>query len=221
MRCGWRASAGAPGPGLGLIGALYLTQGIPIGFLFEALPVLLRQRDVPLEAIAFLPLAALPWIFKFLWAPLVDNRFSHRLGRRRSWILPMQTVLVAALAVCAFLPPTAQNVGLLLASFLVGSVAAATQDTASDGLAAESLTGARLATANALQAGGMMAGFMLGGAGALSRTCQMMTWSVSLPRPKRWSPISAIDRPAGPVRRSRSRPARSSAASPPRAAMRR
>lgn len=164
------APTGAPGPGLVLIGALYLTQGIPIGFLFEALPVLLRQQGVPLEAIAVLPLAALPWIFKFLWAPLVDNRFSRRLGRRRSWIVPMQTVLVISLAVCAFLPPTAQNVGLLLAAFLIGSVAAATQDTATDGLAAESLAGPRLATANGLQAGGMMAGFMLGGAGALILT---------------------------------------------------
>lgn len=163
----------AAGPGLVLIGALYLIQGIPIGFLFEALPVLLRQQGVPLDAIALLPLAALPWIFKFLWAPLVDNQFTARLGRRRSWILPMQTVLIASLAVCAFLPPTEQNMGLLLAVFLVGSVAAATQDTATDGLAAESLAGARLATANALQAGGMMAGFMLGGAGALILTDQL------------------------------------------------
>ena len=162
--------AAASGPGFLLIRALYLTQGIPIGFLFEALPVLLRQQGVPLDAIAILPLAALPWIFKFLWAPLVDNRFSRRLGRRRSWIVPMQTVLIVSLTVCALLPPTVSNVGLLLTAFLIGSVAAATQDTATDGLAAETLTGARLATANALQAGGMMGGFMLGGAGALILT---------------------------------------------------
>ncbi len=161
------AAAAAARPGLVLIGALYLAQGIPIGFLFEALPVLLRQNGVPLDAIAILPLAALPWIFKFLWAPVVDNRFSAHIGRRRSWILPMQTVLVVSLAVCAFLPPTEQNVGMLLAAFLFGSVAAATQDTATDGLAAESLVGAQLTKANALQAGGMMAGFMIGGAGTL------------------------------------------------------
>lgn len=162
-------AVGTP-PGLLLIGALYLAQGLPIGFLFEALPVLLRRAGVPLDTIAILPLAALPWILKFLWAPMVDNRTLPRMGRRRSWILPMQAILVASLAACALLPPDADHVTGLLAVFLIGSVAAATQDTATDGLAAESLTGARLAWANALQAGGMMAGFMAGGAGALILT---------------------------------------------------
>ncbi len=160
-------SSSGQGPGFILIGALYLTQGLPLGFLFEALPVLLRQNGASLDLIALLPITALPWIFKFLWAPLVDNHGGARLGRRRSWILPMQAILIVTLLLSALLPPEPENVLTLIVLFFIGSMAAATQDTATDGLAAETLTGPRLVTANALQAAGMMAGFMLGGAGAL------------------------------------------------------
>lgn len=76
---------------------LYLSQGIPIGLAMDALPTLLRQDGAPLQALAFLPLVGLPWVVKFLWAPWVDNHWSRRLGRRRSWILPMQCIVLACL----------------------------------------------------------------------------------------------------------------------------
>ena len=45
---------------------------------------------------------ALAWVFKFLWAPLVDRYGSRRRGHFRSWILPLQLAAVVA-AVCAAL----------------------------------------------------------------------------------------------------------------------
>jgi len=161
-----RAVARAGGT-LARIGALYLSQGIPIGFAFEALPVLFRQAGVSLDVIALTPLAGLPWILKLIWAPLVDNHGSARFGRRRSWILPMQALLAASFVLLAFIPPSIENAAVLIAVLLVGSLAAATQDTATDGLAAETLGRSALGAANALQVGGMMAGVMIGGAGTL------------------------------------------------------
>ncbi|WP_372069656.1 MFS transporter (plasmid) [Tistrella mobilis] len=160
--------ATSPAPGLLLIGALYLAQGLPIGFAFEALPVLLRRAGVPLEVIAWVSLAGLPWVLKPLWAPLVDNlgRGAH-LGRRRAWIIPMQLILAAAMAGLAMIADWQAAALPVVVLTLVASVAAATQDTATDGLAAERLHGGRLTRANALQSGGMMAGFMLGGSGLL------------------------------------------------------
>ncbi|WP_372052845.1 MFS transporter (plasmid) [Tistrella mobilis] len=160
--------ATSPAPGLLLIGALYLAQGLPIGFAFEALPVLLRQAGVPLEVIAWVSLAGLPWVLKPLWAPLVDNLGgSARLGRRRAWIIPMQLILAAAMAGLAMITDWQAAALPVVALTLIASVASATQDTATDGLAAERLHGGRLTRANALQSGGMMAGFMLGGSGLL------------------------------------------------------
>jgi RhtX/FptX family siderophore transporter len=135
-----------------LIGALYFSQGLPMGLAMEALPVIMRQNGVPLEVLAFVPLAGLPWILKVFWAPLVDNRWSAWFGRRRSWILPMQVVLLLSMVLLAFIPAISAN---------------ATQDTATDGLAAERLRAGALSRANALQIAGMMAGFMVGGGGTL------------------------------------------------------
>ncbi|WP_374655226.1 MFS transporter [Dongia sp.] len=153
-----------------LIGALYCAQGIPLGFTFEGLPVLLRGAGASLELLAWLPLAGLPWVLKLFWAPVVDNRWSARLGRRRSWILPMQALQTVSLLLLALLPLDGANAPWLLAIVMLGVIAAATQDTATDGLAAEALRGAALAHANALQISGMMAGFMAGGAGLLLLT---------------------------------------------------
>ncbi|PWR19986.1 MFS transporter [Zavarzinia compransoris] len=154
-------------PGLGLIGALYVTQGIPLGFAFEALPVLLRAGGADLDLIALVPLAGMPWIVKLFWAPLVENRWIGALGRRRTWIVTMQGLMVLCMAALAALPMTAAAAPAIIALVLVAALAGATQDTATDGLAAESLRGSRLALANAFQIGGMMAGFMAGGAGFL------------------------------------------------------
>ncbi|AFK55600.1 MFS transporter [Tistrella mobilis] len=154
-------------PGLLLIGALYIAQGLPIGFAFEALPVLLRRAGVPLEMIAWVSLAGLPWVLKPLWAPLVDNRGGRRLGRRRAWIIPMQLILAAAMAGLAMIADWQAAALPVVVLTLIASIASATQDTATDGLAAERLHGGRLTRANALQSGGMMAGFMLGGSGLL------------------------------------------------------
>ncbi len=150
-----------------LVGALYFTQGLPMGLSMEALPVLMRQNGVSLDLIALVPLASLPWILKLFWAPLVDNRSGGWLGRRKSWIVPMQALLALTLAATAFLPLSGPQVWMAVVMLALGAIASATQDTATDGLAAEQLAGSGLAYANALQIGGMMAGFMVGGGGTL------------------------------------------------------
>lgn len=150
-----------------LIGALYFTQGLPMGLSMEAVPVLMRQGGASMDVIALVPLAGLPWIIKFLWAPVVDNHWKAGLGRRRSWIVPMQVILAACLVALAFLPLEGQGLSFAVVALALGSIASATQDTATDGLAAEQLAGRGLAYANALQIGGMMAGFMVGGGGVL------------------------------------------------------
>ncbi|MEM1385647.1 MAG: MFS transporter [Pseudomonadota bacterium] len=154
-------------PTLLVIGVLYVAQGLPLGFAFEALPTLLRSAEVSLGQIALLQFVGLPWILKVLWAPFVDNREVGRLGRRRGWILTMQALLALCIGVVAVLPLDAETVQWTALAVFLGVMAAATQDIATDGLAAESLDGETLAWANTLQVSGMMAGFLIGGAGLL------------------------------------------------------
>ncbi|MFY3138496.1 RhtX/FptX family siderophore transporter [Achromobacter xylosoxidans] len=153
-----------------MIGALYFSQGIPLGVAMEALPTLLRRDGAPLHALAWLPLVGLPWVLKFLWAPLVDNRWCAALGRRRSWILPMQAVVLACLAAVAATGIAAASASWVVGLMALASLASATQDIATDGLTAERFEGQALARANAVQVGGTMVGFFAGGPGCLVLT---------------------------------------------------
>ena len=150
-----------------MVAALYFTQGVPLGLAMEALPAMLRRDGAPLDALAFLPLVGLPWVLKFLWAAQVDNRWNARLGRRRSWLLPMQALATACLLGAALLGLSAASAPLIVALAAMGSLASATQDIATDGLLAERFEGAALGRANALQVGGTMVGFFTGGSGVL------------------------------------------------------
>lgn len=150
-----------------MIGALYFSQGIPLGVAMEALPTLLRRDGAPLHALAWLPLVGLPWVLKFLWAPVVDNRWRQAAGRRRSWILPMQCVVLACLAAVAVSGISSASAAWVVGLMALASLASATQDIATDGLTAERFEGQALARANAVQVGGTMVGFFAGGPGCL------------------------------------------------------
>ncbi len=150
-----------------MVAALYFTQGVPLGLAMEALPAMLRRDGAPLDALAFLPLVGLPWVLKFLWAAQVDNRWNARLGRRRSWLLPMQALATACLLGAALLGLSAASAPLIVALAACGSLASATQDIATDGLLTERFDSPALASANALQVGGTMVGFFTGGSGVL------------------------------------------------------
>ncbi|MDH0303290.1 MULTISPECIES: RhtX/FptX family siderophore transporter [unclassified Pseudomonas] len=146
---------------------LYLSQGICFGVAMDALPTLLRHDGAALGALAFLPLVGLPWVVKFIWAPPVDNHWSPRLGRRRSWIVPMQLLVLLCLVSLAGIGLSVDTAGLAVGLLIVASLASATQDIATDGMAAEYFSDNMLARVNAIQVGGTMAGFFIGGAGAL------------------------------------------------------
>ncbi|MGE8688001.1 MAG: RhtX/FptX family siderophore transporter [Achromobacter sp.] len=153
-----------------MIAALYFSQGIPLGVAMEALPTLLRRDGADLRALAWLPLVGLPWVLKFLWAPVVDNRWRPTMGRRRSWIVPLQAVVLACLSGVALLGISSASAAWVVALMAAASLASATQDIATDGLTAERFEGQALARANAAQVGGTMMGFFLGGPGCLIMT---------------------------------------------------
>lgn len=159
---------------LGLLTALYFVQGMPFGFQAIALPVYLRSQGVSIVALGFLHLLALPWMFKALWAPLVDRYGSARVGRRKSWILPLQVALATTCAVASFVPAQGALHVLLALMFLM-NLFAATQDIAVDGLAADSLSAQELGLGNTAQVAGYKLGMITGG-GLLVWASQYIGW---------------------------------------------
>ena len=93
----------APAYSIGLLLSLYLAQGLPVGFLTQALPAILRKNNVSLAAIGGFGLLMAPWALKFLWAPVVDRYFSPQWGQSRSWIIPTQFLTILLLVVISFL----------------------------------------------------------------------------------------------------------------------
>ncbi|EYU48413.1 major Facilitator Superfamily protein [Acinetobacter baumannii 1428368] len=87
-----------------LLFSLYWAQGLPVGFMTHALPVILRAQGVSLAHIGGFGLLMLPWSIKIFWAPWVDRHAISHLGHYRSWILPAQFLTVGVLCILSFFP---------------------------------------------------------------------------------------------------------------------
>jgi len=150
---------------LGLLGALYLAQGVPFGFFTQALPVVMRQAGYALPWIGLSSFLALPWALKWLWAPILDARYLPSLGRRRSWLIGLQIASALLMLTLGLFAEPGAIVWLLLGS-LVTNLLSASQDVATDGLAVELLSKKERGTGNGVQVAAYRLGMILGG-GAL------------------------------------------------------
>lgn len=75
-----------------LLVVLYLLQGIPLGLTFGTLPFLLKPH-LSYSQLAVFALSTWPYSLKLLWSPIVDAWFVPKWGRRKSWIVPVQTIV--------------------------------------------------------------------------------------------------------------------------------
>lgn len=114
--------------------AFGFSSGLPFALLIGTLNAWLGEAKINLATIGVLSWAGLSYSFKFLWSPLVD-RFRlpllERIGRRKSWIVLCQGVLVASFAGLAATNP-ATNIGTFAIFAVIGALASATQDIAVD-----------------------------------------------------------------------------------------
>jgi len=165
-----------------LLFSLYWAQGLPVGFMTHALPVILRAEGVSLAHIGGFGLLMLPWSIKIFWAPLVDRYGSRSRGHYRSWIIPLQWLSVAVLIGLSFLPIQALNQPLYLLIFfitlLVMNGIGATQDIATDGLAVNILKNEQQQGGNTFQVIGSRLGFIVGG-GAILWLLDFLQWQMT------------------------------------------
>lgn len=162
-----------------LLFSLYWAQGLPVGFMTHALPVILRAQGVSLAHIGGFGLLMLPWSIKIFWAPLVDHFGYSAFGHYRSWIIPTQLLSVIVLIGLSFLPIQALNQPEYLLAFFVAllsmNVVGATQDIATDGLAVNLLKNEQQHWGNTFQVVGSRLGFIVGG-GAILWALDGLDW---------------------------------------------
>ena len=150
-----------------LLFSLYWAQGLPVGFMTHALPVILRSQGVSLAHIGGFGLLMLPWSIKIFWAVYVDRYAISNLGHYRSWIIPTQFASVVILVILSFFPIHALDQPLYLLIFftllLCINLTGATQDIATDALAVNLLKNDQLHWGNTFQVIGSRLGFIVGG----------------------------------------------------------
>ena len=110
------------------------SSGLPYALLIGTLNAWLGEVKIDLATIGVLSWIGLSYSFKFLWSPLVDRLplpLLDRLGRRKSWILACQIVMVLGFFGLAATDPVTAIGTFALFAFLA-ALASATQDVAID-----------------------------------------------------------------------------------------
>jgi MFS transporter (putative signal transducer) len=145
---------------------LYLSEGAPIGYLWWAMPTVLRSAGLPIESItALTSLLVLPWAFKFIWAPLIDTCRSAA-WTYRSWILTLQLLMGLTLLPVAIIDPKT-HFSVLAVVLVAHAVIAATQDVAIDAFCISICPPQERGSINGWMQAGMLLGRAIFGGGAL------------------------------------------------------
>lgn len=152
---------------------LGFSAGLPLLLIFATLSIWLTEAGVQRSAVTFFSWAALGYSFKFVWAPLVDMLpipvVTRFLGRRRSWLLFSQIMIICAISSMAIVDPVGSDNKLVLmglAALFLG-FSSATQDIVIDAYRIESAVKSMQALLAAMYIAGYRIGMLVAGAGSL------------------------------------------------------
>ncbi|XP_037027691.1 acetyl-coenzyme A transporter 1-like isoform X2 [Bradysia coprophila] len=143
---------------------LYTLQGLPLG-LITSIPLIIQEKSASYNQQARFSLAGWPFSLKLLWAPLVDALYLKRIGRRKSWLIPVQYLIGVTLFVLSYqvdhLIDTLE-VGWLTVYFFFLNFLTATQDMAVDGWALTMLKRENVGLASTCNSVGQSLGIFIG-----------------------------------------------------------
>lgn len=143
-----------------------LSAGLPLLLTKSTLQAWMTDEKVNLKVIGFFALVAIPYNFKFVWAPLFDRYTPPFLGRRRGWMLITQIGLLASIAFMAFTRPQENAWLVAFAAFLVAFFSAS-QDITIDAYRRENLKDEELGLGSTLYVLGYRIAMLISGGLAL------------------------------------------------------
>ena len=153
---------------------LGFSAGIPILLIFSTLSLWLLEAGVQRETVTMFSWAALGYSFKFVWSPLIDALpvplLSRVLGKRRSWLLLAQGLIIVAIVLMSSINPqfsgglNAMAWGAVLLGF-----SSATQDVVIDAYRIEAAPddSAMQSVMSSTYTAGYRLGMIVAGAGSL------------------------------------------------------
>jgi PAT family beta-lactamase induction signal transducer AmpG len=148
---------------------LGFSSGVPLALTGQTLSVWMKEAGVSLAAIGAFSLVGLPYVLKFMWAPLVDATqvplLGRLLGRRRGWLAATQIVTALAILGLGLVDPRSAPVATALLAVAV-AFASATQDIVIDAYRVERLEESRAAAGMANYVAGYRIALLVSTAGA-------------------------------------------------------
>ena len=149
---------------------LGFAAGLPLLLVLGTLSFRLREAGIDRSTIGYLSWVGLAYAFKWVWAPLVDRLpipyLTRQLGRRRSWLLLAQAMVIVGLVGMAISDPR-QTLGPVVWCALLVAVGSATQDIALDAFRIESAEPTQQAALAASYQTGYRLAMIWAGAGVL------------------------------------------------------
>lgn len=151
---------------------LGFAAGIPILLIFSSLSLWLREAGIDRSVVTTFSWAALGYSFKFIWAPLIDALpvpfLTKWLGRRRSWMVVSQLLIILAIFLMATVNPVNEDVLVYMAgaAVLLG-FSSATQDIVIDAYRIELAPPSMQSILSSIYVSGYRIGMIVAGAGAL------------------------------------------------------
>ncbi len=124
-------------------------SGLPFLLLIHMLPAWLKDHEVSLTDIALFSLIGLPYVWKFLWAPIMDRYVPPFLGRRRGWMLITQVALFLVIGLMGSFSPR-DALGTIALIALAVAFLSASQDIALDAFRREILPDEELGLGNSI-----------------------------------------------------------------------
>ncbi len=168
---------------------LGFSAGLPLLLVFGTLSFWLREAGIDRSTIGYLSWVGLAYGFKWVWSPLVDRLpiplLTRWLGRRRSWLLLSQSVIMAALVCMALTDPKLSLAPMVWAALAV-AFGSATQDIALDAYRIESAGTERQAALAATYQTGYRLAMIWAGAGVLWIAARAEVANTALYQPGAW-----------------------------------
>ena len=148
---------------------LGFSSGLPLALILSTLKIFLVDAHFDIATIGLFSLIALPYGLKFLWAPAIDfialPFLTKLLGRRRSWMILNQFLLIASIALLGIFSHSSITIIATIATAI--AVFSATQDMAIDAYRVEKVKPEDQGLAASFYVYGYRIGMLISGAFAL------------------------------------------------------
>ncbi len=142
------------------------SAGLPLLLTGSTLQAWMTDANVDLTQIGMVSLLGQPYVYKFVWSPLMDQYSLPFLGRRKGWILVTQILLSLSIFSISFFNPSS-SIGMIAFVALLVAFFSASQDIVIDAYRREILAEEELGLGSSVYIYGYRLAMIVSGAMAL------------------------------------------------------